>query len=104
MSNQHQDERPPEVLSQAIKSAWDREAVGVTQFGLTPIPAQITQAASGWAIPVTTSVATGNAYELARVLDRLHEHIESESKLWVTLFLDPFADQHIPFYQSKKAS
>ncbi|MBC7772275.1 MAG: hypothetical protein H7210_07265 [Pyrinomonadaceae bacterium] len=93
-----------EILAKAIQSAWKQEAGGVAQFGLTHIPSRIAPAASGWTIPVTRGVPTGSAYELARVLERLQEHIESESKLSVTLFLDPFADQQKSYSQTKKAS
>jgi hypothetical protein len=101
--NQH-NQSTIENLSKAIKYAWEKEQSGVAQFGLAAVPAGIMPAASGWTIPVASGVPTGSAYELARLLDRLQEHIEATSKMSVTLFLDPFASGQLPASPQRKAS
>lgn len=82
--------QPNQLLIEAIRLAWEREAVGVAQFGLEPVLAGIQSVASGWAVPIVSGIPTGSAYELARTIDRLQEIVESESEQSVTLYLDPF--------------
>jgi|GEM_PF-1094157 len=100
----HQTPNSIENLSRAIKSAWEKEASGIAQFGLTAVPARIAQASSGWTIPVASGIQTGSAYELARVLDRLQEHIEVSNQFSVTLFLDSITGGQVPLPPQRKAS
>lgn len=81
---------PIEVLKGATADAFRECREDVERFGIEADPSAITRVADGWVIPVGTGVETGSAYELARILDRLQEQIESRSQLSVSLFLDPF--------------
>lgn len=80
------------TLWTAIDEAWHENAPDVDRFGLIALRAGIQHEHAGWTVPVVAQAPNGSAYELVRVLNLLQESIETKSKLWITLYLDPFAN------------
>ncbi|MEZ6234066.1 MAG: hypothetical protein R3B68_07745 [Phycisphaerales bacterium] len=76
----------------AIRETWATHPDEVAEFGLEALGDRIRSVASGWTVPVITRVENGSAYRLIQVLNALQESLEKSTNLWITLYLDPFAD------------
>lgn len=92
MKNAAGDGEELKAIWAAVDEAWRERATEVQEFGLVALRDQIEHAATGWTVPVITKVQTGSAYRLIQILNLLQESIENKTNLWITLYLDPFAD------------